>query len=68
MFKLILFPIAKRQFCQSTFRNFAVTGRHSKNVAAKKNKLDLQKNKKNGRLAIKIIKVCAVLISLISSF
>jgi transcriptional/translational regulatory protein YebC/TACO1 len=36
-------------------RNLAVTGRHSKNVAAKKNKLDAAKNKLYTRLGVKIL-------------
>ena len=39
------------------FREFAVVGRHSKNVAGKKNKLDAQKQKIFNRLAIKILMV-----------
>ena len=35
-------------------RSFAVTGRHSKNVAGKKNKLDAIKQKLYNRLAVKI--------------
>ena len=35
-------------------RGFAVTGRHSKNVAGKKNKLDAIKQKLYNRLAVKI--------------
>lgn len=35
-------------------REFAVTGRHSKNVAAKKNKLDAVRNKLYTRLGVKI--------------
>lgn len=35
-------------------RGFAVTGRHSKNVAAKKNKLDAARNKLYTRLGVKI--------------
>lgn len=38
-------------------RQFAVTGRHSKNVAGKKNKLDAAKSKLFNRLAVKIIMV-----------
>lgn len=36
-------------------RNMAITGRHSKNVAAKKNKLDAMKNKLFTRLGVKIL-------------
>lgn len=38
-------------------RQFAVTGRHSKNVQGKKNKLDMLRLKKNDKLAKKIIMV-----------
>ncbi len=38
-------------------RGFAVTGRHSKNVAGKKNKLDAMKTKLYNRLGVKIIMV-----------
>jgi YebC/PmpR family DNA-binding regulatory protein len=40
---------------QPVIRNFAVTGRHSKNVAAKKNKLDAVKSKMYTRLGNKIL-------------
>ena len=39
-------------------RHFAVTGRHSKNVQGKKNKLDMLRLKRNDKLAKKIIMVC----------
>ena len=38
-------------------RGFAVTGRHSKNVASKKNALDAAKTKLYARLGIKILMV-----------
>jgi hypothetical protein len=41
----------------TNIRSLAVTGRHSKNVAGKKNKLDAIKTKLYTRLSIKIIMV-----------
>jgi hypothetical protein len=38
-------------------RSFAVTGRHSKNVAGKKNKLDAQKTKLFAKLGTRIVMV-----------
>ncbi|RYY78701.1 hypothetical protein EON63_17640 [archaeon] len=38
-------------------RNLAVTGRHSKIVAGKKNRLDAQKNKLFTRLGVKLLMV-----------
>jgi hypothetical protein len=41
----------------NSFRGFAVTGRHSKNVANKKNKLDAAKTRTYNRLGVKILMV-----------
>eukprot|EP01040_Poterioochromonas_malhamensis_P007761 gene7761-8394_t len=46
---------SERSLIFSQVRTFAVTGRHSKNVAAKKNKLDAAKTKLYARLGIKIL-------------
>lgn len=43
--------------CPELVRSFAVTGRHSKNVAGKKNKLDAMKAKLFTRLGVKLLMV-----------
>jgi hypothetical protein len=55
-FVSIISPLSAEIFNQQV-RTFAVTGRHSKNVAGKKNKLDAMKTKLYNRLGVKIIMV-----------
>ncbi len=56
-FQTSLKQFSDRSLLSSQVRTFAVTGRHSKNVAAKKNKLDAAKTKLYARLGIKILMV-----------
>jgi len=58
MFKISCNAAALNVGCQQSWvRNLAVTGRHSKNIAAKKNKADAMKTKIYTRLGVKILMV-----------
>lgn len=53
----VLVPPSSNVLFNQQVRSFAVTGRHSKNVAGKKNKLDAMKTKLYNRLGVKIMMV-----------